>query len=201
MLFFVILFFLSCYPSDNPCVWLILLEYSTLVLLPPNFSAGHHTLTLSWPYWNAFFHNLFFNHSMTLATTLLWVLQWASSDWHLTISLSFLIYSFDVDLALWLLGMGEMIFAQESTLPSSPPPVASIQNKANSPFHPPGLFYFEGQAVRPYLRLQCWYLELNHDVSIYTVEISKHYIYGISFLFFLRELVYQFPLKQVHLYS
>ena len=142
MLFFVIPFFLSCYPSDNPCVWLILLEYSTLVLLPPNFSAGHHTLTLSWPCWNAFFHNLFFNHSMTLATTLLWVLQWASSDWHLTISLSFLIYSFDVDLALWLLGMGEMIFAQESTLPSSPPPVASIQNKANSPFHPPGLFYW-----------------------------------------------------------
>ena len=140
MLFFVIPFFLSCYPSDNPCVWLILLEYSTLVLLPPNFSAGHHTLTLSWPCWNAFFHNLFFNHSMTLATTLLWVLQWASSDWHLTISLSFLIYSFDVDLALWLLGMGEMIFAQESTLPSSPPPVASIQNKANSPFHQPGLF-------------------------------------------------------------
>ena len=38
---------------------------------------------------------------------------------NLSLSLSFNIF-FDVDLALWLLGMGEIIFAQESTLPPHP---------------------------------------------------------------------------------
>ena len=111
-----VLWFLSSFPAAHLTVHVsgsCLLEYSTLVLLPPNFSAGRHTLTLSWPCCNAFFHNPSSNHSMTSATPLLW----ASSDTWKSLSLSFLIYFFDVDLALWLLGMGEIIFAQESTLP------------------------------------------------------------------------------------
>ena len=84
--------------------------------------------------------------------------------------------------------------------PPTSPPVASIQNKANSLFHPPGLFYWllRGKQSDPTFGYNVGTLN-STMMRVFTLwKLANTTNMAFLFFFFVRELVYQVPLKEVH---